>query len=107
MAYQCRPPQLHRVGLQCHHERRRAALAAPALMYQQLLHGAAERPRLRVGHREHHHAHDLGALGAARRRRRGEGRGVVRALADEDPDAALPVVDLGDALLPPGQQLLV
>lgn len=71
-------------------------------MHQQLLDDAPERSRLGVGHRQHDDAHDLGALGPA-----AAALLMPLQVADEYEDEARPVAHLGDAILPPRQELLV
>lgn len=64
---------------------------------EELLDKATKGPRLRVGHGEHHNTHNLTTLGAGPRLR----------LVEQDEDQTLAIVDLGNALLPPGEKLLV
>lgn len=97
VTYQHRPATLDCLDLERAEKGPGTAPAAKTLVNEELLDGAAKGPRLGVRHAEHDDAHDVGPLGAR------PGLGLV----EQDEDQALAVVDLGDALLPPGEQLLV
>jgi hypothetical protein len=85
------------VFFQFFHEGPGAAAVSIRRVNEEFLNGAAERPSLRARHLEHHDAGDLGAQDASAGLRR----------LDKDVEDPRAVLDLGHAILPPLEQLVM